>query len=77
MSFNVNLAGHIRDQAGESIEIPNHIDDSEKLLNYLSEKYPTSAKYKMQISVDGILVGHKTKFTQNSRIFLFNPIAGG
>ena len=77
MSFKVDLAGHIRDLAGARIEIPVQIDDTEKLLNYITEKYPSVKNYLLKISIDENLVEQKTRFNKYSRILVFNPYAGG
>ena len=77
MSFKVDLAGYIRDIAGVRIEIPDKIDNTEKLLKYITEQYPLAKKYILKISVNEILVEQTTRFNKHSRILVFNPYAGG
>ena len=77
MTFKINLAGQIRDIAGESVQIPKEINETGNLIKYISEKYPAIQNYMLKISVDGELVTTNKKFNRNSTILVFTPFAGG
>lgn len=77
MNLYVRITGPSREITGGDIEISKKINDSEKLLNYLFEKYPELKRYSIKISVNNVFVTVKTKLSENSETFIFSPYAGG
>lgn len=77
MYFEVKLSGQIRELGGETIRVPDTVNDSEKLLNYLSDKYLQDSNLSLKLTVNGILVRQKTTIASDSLLFVFTPFAGG
>ena len=77
MYFSVKLSGQIRELAGETIRVPDSVNDSEKLLNYLSDKYLQDSNLSLKLTINGILVRQKTTIVSDSLLFVFTPFAGG
>jgi molybdopterin converting factor small subunit len=77
MYFKVKLSGQIRELAGETIRVPDTVNDSEKLLNYLSDKYLQDNNLTLKLTINGILVRQKTTLAPDSQLLVFTPFAGG
>jgi molybdopterin converting factor small subunit len=73
----VYFAGYLRDIAGISGDIPDEINNSDKLLSFLSQKYPAMKNISIKISVNGELVKKLTSLSPDAEILVFTPLAGG
>ena len=77
MTYQVKLAGPLRERYGEKIDVPSDIDNPQKLLKYLTGKYFSENSYMLKLSVNGILIDNVNPFPINADILVFTPLSGG